>query len=147
MAKTRISIIVPMYNVAPFIEECLHSLWNQDLSEDEYEVVIINDGSADESLTLAQAICAQHSNVQLISQENKGLSEARNAGLAKARGEYIWFVDADDRIAPGCLSAIGQKMDEFYTEGSELNINTAKYESGVYVVKSSEKTLRFVVKH
>ena len=111
-ATIKISIIVPMYNVGPFIEECLLSLWKQDLSEDEYEVVLVNDGSTDDSLAIAKNCCASHGNVQLISQENKGLSEARNAGLAKAQGEYIWFVDADDRIAPGCLSAIGQKMEK-----------------------------------
>ena len=110
-SNIRISIIVPMYNVAPFIEECLQSIWNQDLSENEYEVVIINDGSTDDSLSLAQKVCSNHSNVHILSQENKGLSEARNAGFAKAQGDYIWFVDADDWIAPNCLRAICQQME------------------------------------
>lgn len=111
-SNTRISIIVPMYNVAPFIEECLQSMWNQDLGEDEYEVVIINDGCTDDSLPLAQRAISSHPNARILSQENKGLSEARNAGLSEAQGDYIWFVDADDWIAPNCLRSICQKMEE-----------------------------------
>lgn len=110
-SNTRISIIVPIYNVAPFIEECLQSLWKQDLDEDEYEVVIINDGSTDKSLSIAQEICSNHTNVQIISQENKGLSMARNAGVEIAQGDCIWFVDADDWIAPNCLKKISQQME------------------------------------
>ena len=111
-SNTRISIIVPMYNVESYMEECLKSLWNQDLHEDEYEVIIVNDGSTDKSLDIAQEICANHPNAQIISQENKGLSMARNAGLAQAQGDSIWFVDADDWIAPGCLKSICRQMED-----------------------------------
>ncbi|MBQ7709263.1 MAG: glycosyltransferase, partial [Bacteroidales bacterium] len=111
-SNTRISIIVPMYNVESYMEECLKSLWNQDLREDEYEVIIVNDGSTDKSLDIAQEICANHPNAQIISQENKGLSMARNAGLAQAQGDSIWFVDADDWIAPGCLKSICRQMED-----------------------------------
>ena len=110
-SNTRISIIVPMYNVAPFIEECLLSMWDQDLCEDEYEVVIVNDGSTDDSLSLAQRAISGHPNAHILSQKNKGLSEARNAGLSKAQGDYIWFVDADDWIAHNCLKKISQQME------------------------------------
>ena len=111
-ATIKISIIVPMYNVGPFIEECLQSLWKQDLDEEEYEVVIVNDGSTDESLTIAQELGSRHTNVQILSQKNKGLSMARNAGLAQAQGDCIWFVDADDWIAPGCLKSICRQMED-----------------------------------
>ena len=100
-----------MYNVASFIEECLQSMWNQDLSEDEYEIILVNDGSTDDSLSLAQRVSSSHTNAHIISQENKGLSEARNVGLLNAKGDYIWFVDADDWIAPDCLKSICQKME------------------------------------
>ena len=95
-----------MYNVEKYIEKCLLSCLHQDVPYSEYEIIIVNDGSPDGSLVIAQNIAYQYDNIRIISQENKGLSEARNTGLRYAKGEYIWFVDSDDVIEEKSLSKI-----------------------------------------
>lgn len=107
----KFSIIVPMYNVEKYIEKCLLSCLHQDIPYSEYEIIIVNDGSPDGSLAIAQNIALQYSNIRIISQENKGLSEARNVGLSNAKGEYIWFVDSDDVIREKCLAQIIRQCD------------------------------------
>ncbi len=106
MASLRLSIIVPVFNVEGYLHRCLETCSQQDISLDEYEIIIVNDGSTDQSLSIAEEFAASNSNVKVYSQENGGLSRARNAGLEKAQGEYIWFVDSDDAIAPNCLAGI-----------------------------------------
>jgi glycosyltransferase involved in cell wall biosynthesis len=93
-----LSIIVPIYNVEKYLAKCLHSILSISLDKDLYEVILVNDGSSDKSADIAQEICMYNSNVILCSQENHGLSAARNHGLTKATGKYIWFVDSDDYI-------------------------------------------------
>lgn len=93
----KLSIVIPMYRVEQYIQDCLDSVFNNELSN-LYEVIIVNDGSPDDSLAIAQRITKDRTNVTILSQENAGLSAARNAGLKKAVGEYVWFVDSDDYI-------------------------------------------------
>lgn len=107
----KFSIVIPMYNVEKYIEKCLLSCLHQDISYNEYEIIIVNDGSPDGSLDIAEKIACQYSNIKIITQENKGLSEARNTGLRNAKGEYIWFVDSDDVIKEKCLSKIIEQCD------------------------------------
>ena len=102
----RISIIIPVYNTEAWLPRCLESIVAQSLPEKDYEILIVNDGSTDGSETVAAEFAAGRPNCRVLSQPNSGLSAARNAGLAAAGGDYIWFVDSDDRIAPDCLSAI-----------------------------------------
>ena len=93
----KLSIIVPVYNVEKYIEKCLNSLCNL---ETENEIIIVNDGSTDSSLKIVEEFKKNHDNenIIIISQENKGLSEARNTGLRKAKGEYVSFIDSDDFV-------------------------------------------------
>lgn len=91
-----VSMIVPVYNVEAFLRECLESIEGQSFLD--YEVLIINDGSTDGSAKIAQAFVDKYENWHLIHKENGGLSSARNAGIARAKGEYICFVDSDDYI-------------------------------------------------
>lgn len=102
----RISIIIPMYNAATSIEKCLISTQQQDIPCYEYEVIVINDGSKDDSLSTASTIASRFENVKIYTQENSGLSVARNAGLDRAKGKYIMFLDSDDWIAENCLKKI-----------------------------------------
>lgn len=102
----RCSIIVPAYNVAPYLERCLTSCLQQDIPQNDYEIVVVNDGSTDNTLAVAEEIASSHPNIRIISQENGGLSRARNAGLKEAKGEYVWFVDSDDFIAENFLGAL-----------------------------------------
>lgn len=102
----RISVIIPVYNTREWLPRCLESVASQSVPEEDYEIVIVNDGSTDGSETVAAEFAAGHPNVRVISQPNAGLSAARNAGLAAAGGDYIWFVDSDDRVAPESLQKI-----------------------------------------
>lgn len=99
----RLSIIVPIYNVEAYLERCVDSLLNQDLEPSDYEIIMVDDGSTDGSGALADQLCQKGTNLVCVHQANKGLSGARNTGLAHAVGEWIWFVDSDDAIEPNCL--------------------------------------------
>ena len=96
--KPLLSIIVPLYNAEPYIETCIYSILGSDLDIRDYEVIIVNDGSTDNGPAIAQKIVDKHSNMQLIHQENQGLSVARNTGIKKCNGNYFWCVDADDYV-------------------------------------------------
>lgn len=105
-----LSLIIPVYNVEKYISRCLLSCVNQDISKDDYEIIIINDGSTDKSIKIIERIIYNSINISLITQVNKGLSEARNAGLELAKGDYIWFIDSDDWIKENCLSQLCQSL-------------------------------------
>ena len=110
-AKKRLSIIVPVYNVEPFIERCLRSILNQDIAQDEYEIIVVDDGTPDRSAEIAQRIADENENIVVIHRENGGLSAARNTGLEHIHGRYVFFVDSDDYIEPKVLSAILQSAE------------------------------------
>lgn len=93
-----LSIIVPIYKVENYISTCLTSILSQLTSD--CELVLVNDGSPDNSFNIAKKICAGVENVIFFSQENKGLSVTRNMGVTLATGKYIWFVDSDDWLCP-----------------------------------------------
>ena len=91
-----LSIIIPMYNVAPYIGDCLDSIRRMGLDEDSYEVIVIDDGSRDNG----SEVVARYPEVHYVRQDNQGLSATRNRGIDMARGKYIWFVDSDDEVGP-----------------------------------------------
>ena len=100
----KLSIIVPIYGVAKYLSKCVDSLLVQDISD--YEIILVDDGSPDESPEICDQYAGRYSNIHVIHQENAGLSAARNAGLAIAQGEYILFVDSDDYLQPNVLGAL-----------------------------------------
>lgn len=102
----KLSIIIPVYNVERYLEQCLNSCFDQDFSPSEYEVIAVNDGSTDKSLYILQKYESMHTNMTVLNQENKRQGGARNYGLSIAKGEYIWFVDSDDWIKNNCLKNI-----------------------------------------
>jgi len=103
----KLSIILPFYNVEKYMAACLNSLFEQDMPEDEYEVICIDDGSPDHSRDIVEQYREKHANlVLLVHKENKGLGGARNTGIRAARGKYLWMVDSDDRIKPNCLKEL-----------------------------------------
>ena len=91
-----LSYIIPLYNCGAYIGAFLNSVLAQGLEADEYEVIVVNDGSTDDGGEIVAQYCREHSNFQLIEKENGGVSSARNRGIDEARGEYIYFMDADD---------------------------------------------------
>ena len=108
-----ISIIIPAYNAEKYLDDCLSSCYRQDVLIDDYEIILINDGSTDRTLDIAKKWASDHGNIRIISQENKGLSEARNIGIANAEGEYIMFIDSDDWIADNCFRHITSTCKEY----------------------------------
>lgn len=93
-----ISIIVPVYNVEPYIRECVDSILNQTFTN--IEIILVNDGSTDNSGLICDSYLEGHSNIKVIHKEHRGVSSSRNSGVAAAKGDYIGFVDGDDRIEP-----------------------------------------------
>lgn len=91
------SVIIPMYNVGDFIGKCLGSVYAQDIGEEEYEVVIVDDSSSDDTLEIAESLTETHCNTLLLKHdENQKQGSARNSAMRMARGEYIVFLDSDD---------------------------------------------------
>ena len=102
----KLSIIIPVYNVEKYIERCINSALNQDLSKDEYEIIVVDDESPDNSAVIIKEIQKKYDNIKLFSQKNKGLGGARNTGLKNAKGKYILFLDADDYLKENTLRKI-----------------------------------------
>lgn len=107
----KISIIIPAYNSEKFIEKCLYSCLNQDISHDDYEIIVVDDGSTDNTKNIVLSIQKKYNNIVYIYQENAAQGAARNNGLSKAKGKYIWFVDSDDWIAENCLGNIITQLE------------------------------------
>ena len=103
MQEELISIIVPVYNAAPYLEECLESIAAQTYTG--FECILVDDGSTDSSGAICDDFCRKDSRFRVIHQENSGVGFARNRGLDQARGTYIQFIDSDDVVLPGMLQA------------------------------------------
>lgn len=112
MYQYRLSVLVPVYNVESYLERCVRSIENQDIAKDDYEVLLINDGSTDNSLSLANKLAKEYSNVVVYSKPNEGLSQTRNFGLDHARGKYIMHVDSDDFLIENTIGKILKVADE-----------------------------------
>lgn len=107
MSDLRISIIVPFYNVESYISQCLDSIYSQDIPEEEYEVICVDDCSPDGSREIVESYAGKHSNLKLVvNKQNRKLGGARNAGMEVAGGEYIWFIDSDDFIEEDVLGTL-----------------------------------------
>ncbi|MBO4402216.1 MAG: glycosyltransferase [Bacteroidales bacterium] len=106
-----LSIIITVYNKADYLPRCIEScLQQREVPQDCYEVIAVNDGSTDGSLAILQQYAAADARLRIIDQPNAGLSMARNNGAAAAKGAYLWFVDADDHIAPDALKTLLAQM-------------------------------------
>lgn len=105
-----LSVIVPVYNVKDYLGECVESLLQQDFNN--YEVILVDDGSTDGSGNIADALAAGDARITVIHQENAGLGAARNTGIKAAKGEFVQFVDSDDWIEENTLGGLVSKMQE-----------------------------------
>lgn len=122
----RLSIIVPFYGVEKYIEECIRSLYAQDIPQEEYEVICVDDCSPDGSRAIVERLQKEYSTLRLICHErNKKLGGARNTGLKVAEGQYIWFVDSDDYVSPNVLQTLLKTA-----ENSNLDILQFDYTKG-----------------
>lgn len=105
-----LSVIIPVYNTAKYLAEALDSILEQGIED--MEVICVNDGSTDDSLTILERYSAKDKRIKIYSQENKGQSVARNTALEHAAGEYIYFMDSDDVLKDGCFNQCIMKMEE-----------------------------------
>lgn len=103
---TKLSIIIPVYNVQEYVEKCVLSVAQQNIPHEDYEIILINDGSTDKSLEVINIISKKYSNITIHTQKNTGLGGARNTGLELSKGEYVWFIDSDDYMQNDMLSEI-----------------------------------------
>lgn len=103
----KLSIVIPVYNVEHTLERCVQSVLNQKFRD--YQLILVDDGSTDGSREICHRLSRQEQRIQVIHQKNAGLSAARNAGIKKAKGEYITFIDSDDYIGSETLKPL---MDE-----------------------------------
>jgi len=125
-SKVLLSIVLPVYNVEEYIRACLESVFRQGLPDSDFEVILVNDGTPDNSIGVISDIVNQHENVLVIDQENQGVSCARNTGLANAKGEYVYFMDPDDMLVDNSFSvlipkAVSSKVDVLMADYVKFN--------------------------
>ncbi len=120
-----ISIIVPVYNMEQFLQRCLDSILSQTFQD--IEVILVNDGSTDNSGQICREYAGKDPRIVLIDKENGGLSSARNAGLDAAKGEYVGFVDSDDHIAPNMYQLLYENLVKY---GADISICSFYFEYG-----------------
>lgn len=126
----RVSVIIPVYQVEDYLEACLDSVVGQSLEE--IEIICVNDGSPDGSLALVEAYAVRDDRIVVICQENQGLSQARNHGMAVATGKYLYFLDGDDVLERNAL-------EELYTRAEELDLTAVYFDANCF---SQEEELR-----
>lgn len=112
----RLSFIIPVYNAEAYLERCILTLYMQDIPEEEFEIIMVNDGSTDNSFAIAQKIANEHKNIKLFTQENQGSSVARNIALDNAKGKFVSFIDSDDYLIPYTLKQVLEIAEENLAE-------------------------------
>ena len=127
----KISVIIPVYNSSTYLRKCLDSVVNQTLKD--IEIIIINDGSTDDSKNIIEEYTGKYKNIIFIDQENKGIGKTRNIGIKRATGEYITFVDSDDYIKENML-------EEYYKYARKHNFDLV---IGSYIKKINNKEIIF----
>lgn len=135
----KLSVIVPVYNCKDHLERCVGSILKQSFTD--YEIILVDDGSTDGSAQLADSLAANNLQVQVIHQENQGVSTARNTGLLEAQGEYIMFVDADDYLLPNTANVFeNEKLADLTCLSFEVGNNIKKITNDqLYQASESEK--------
>lgn len=138
--KIKISIIVAIYNVEKYIEECIESIQKQSLKD--IQIILVDDGSTDNSLKICKRLAEKDARIELVHQENKGLVAARKRGLTVARGKYIGYVDGDDFAEPDMYEKMYQMLEKEDADilavgykrdfNGELDIVSNEIPSGVY---------------
>ncbi len=140
----KLSIIIPFYNAELHIERCLYSLVNQNIDHTDYEIIIIDDGSTDNGMKIVERFKDAHKNIFTYSQHNKGLGATRNRGIKLAKGDYIYFIDADDYLAFNTLDIILKQAEEFHLE--LLGFNTiATKKKDLFISKTIKKDYKSYV--
>ena len=119
--KDLVSIIIPVYNTEIFLDKCIKSVIGQTYNN--IEIIIVNDGSTDNSIKIIKKYANNDKRIMLINQSNQGVSKARNEGIKKAKGKYILFVDGDDYIEPNAVELSLQRIKEYNVDVIKFNVN------------------------
>lgn len=127
----KVSVIVPVYNVEQYLRDCLDSLLAQTIDHDQMEVLLINDGSTDNSLSICEEYAELFSCFKLFSKENEGLSATRNYGIERAKGKYLMYIDSDDMFTPETVKAVTDFFDTVYDEVDLVTYLDQPYRNGV----------------
>ena len=127
-----LSIVVPIYNVVAYLQKCVDSLLAQDLPQEEYEIILVDDGSTDGCGPLCDSLAAAHGNIRVIHQKNRGLSGARNAGVSVATCKYIVFVDSDDFLEPNVLGGLVNQMEDKQLDILRFNYQNVNMDGEVF---------------
>lgn len=136
MTDFQVSVIVPIYNVETYLPACLESLDRQSKNI-HFEIILINDGSADKSGLIADEFCSTRSWAKVIHQSNQGLSGARNTGIEIAKGEYVMFIDSDDYVDSNFIEIMHQSISASDVDILECSVNIVS-EDGCWIgIKSS----------
>lgn len=135
----RISVIVPVYNVAAYLPACMHSLLSQDHTD--LEVILIDDGSTDASGVLCEEYAARDPRVRVIHQKNAGAAAAKNTGLRAATGDYLSFADSDDYLEPGAYSHMLQALKETGADAGEFSFRYVSKSQAEDMVLYSQRQL------
>lgn len=129
MANSIVSVIVPVYNVELYIEECINSVLSQ--TYDTIEIIVIDDCGIDNSILYVQNLISSYrgeKSIQIVTHDhNRGLSASRNTGLAVAKGDYVFFLDSDDWIYPNCIKSLVDSIEQ--EEGIDYAIGDYEYDS------------------
>lgn len=129
-----LSLIVPVYGVEDYVDDCLDSILSASGFADHCELIVVDDGSTDGSMEIVERRCRGIANVTIVRQANGGLGAARNTGMAHARGRYLWFVDSDDEICAdaivtlaGCIEQFRPDVIAFEFETIDGSLNRGSY--------------------
>lgn len=134
-----LSIIVPVFNVKDYLEKCVNSLIDKNLTKEDYEIILVDDGSTD---GVSNKICDKlakkyKSIVKVIHQKNKGIGGARNTGIKESKGEYLFFVDSDDTVLPNTPSFLIKKIKETEADIISFNFFTDKCNGKLDIIKTN----------
>ena len=143
MSHPKVSIIVPVYNVEKYLDKCMSSLLGQTLSD--IEIICVNDGSTDDSIDILKSYAREDNRIKVVSQENQGVSVARNNGFVVANGDYVYFMDSDDFLELDAIKilysyAVLEDLDILYFNGVlEYYDDNLKEKYSIYGQRFSRK--------
>lgn len=133
MVIPKISIVIPVYNTAQYLKECLDSVYSPDFND--FEIICVDDGSSDDSLKVLKQYAEKDKRVQVISQKNGGPSKARNKGIEIATGKYICFLDSDDMLEAGALERMYQAAENVQADILCYDVSRLLYEDQKLMAK------------
>lgn len=136
-SNTLVSVIIPVYNVSNYIEKCIQSVVHQTYKN--IEIIIIDDGTPDDSIEKIRNYIKSDNRIKFFAKQNGGLSDARNFGMSKASGKYIYFLDSDDYIAKDTLETLVKSAEHHHAEIVQMNFINVLYKNSEYIVKNQNK--------